>query len=193
MSFLRGRLPSGIADEKRSAQMETEREFIHDRCLEVIRKASMNVPHWEMTILDGIHPVIRESVRIEEGELPIVSFFAGLGDWTVYTTDRMLGEVDGTRTQIDRVDFGECDFGNFKQDLDSPRVTVAVISRGRKKSQFLYESGYASMAPIYYFRFWNIKWPVWKKTYEMERRRQNQAVDPTPGNALRTSGGSSEG
>jgi len=34
---------------------------------------------------------------------------------------------------------------------------------------FLYETGYASMAPIHYFKFWSLKWPVWQQTYRMDK------------------------
>lgn len=135
----------------------------------------MNESSWEMTILDGIHPAVEPFVQFDD-ELPIISFFDGAGDWTVYTTNRMIGEIDGLRTEIRRSDFGRCNFRDFKQDLDSPRVTVATISCGKRKSQFYYESGYAAIAPIYYFRFWRIKWPVWKETYQIETRKQNQSA-----------------
>jgi hypothetical protein len=87
------------------------------------------------------------------------------------TTHRMVGTVDLKRTEISSDDFGVTDFGNFKQDLDSPRITRAKISvRGRSQT-FLFESGYASMAPIHYFRFWTRKWPVWRETYRLSRQR----------------------
>jgi len=145
----------------------TESQFIRKRCLEVIRKAAMNESSWEMTILDAIHSSLSKRLKIKEGEYPIISFFAGDRDWTIYTTRRLIGESDGVSLEIESEDFASWDYGNFKQDLDSPRVIEAVTQHKGRKAGIRYESGYASMAPIYYFRFWKIKWPVWKKTYEL--------------------------
>jgi len=123
---------------------------------------------WEMTLLDDFHDPIHSKVVLKEDEYPLVSFFAGEADWTLYTTHRMVGEASGVRTEINRNEYGRTEFGNFKQDLDSPRVTEAIVRNQTEIHLFLYESGYASMAPIYYFRFWTIKWPIWKTTYQLE-------------------------
>lgn len=149
----------------------SESQFIRERCLQVIREASMHVDSWEMTLLDRCHDTIESAVRLEDGEYAIVSFFAGEGDWTLYTTHRLFGEASGKRGEIERSEFGATDFGNFKQDLDSPRVTEAAIRTKRGSQPFLYESGYASMAPIHYFKFWCLKWPVWKEAYRIENEK----------------------
>jgi len=145
----------------------TESQFIKERCLKVIREASMHEKHWEWTILDRVHEVVARQTALHAGEHPIVSFCANSNDWTLMTTHRLVGSVDAQRTEIGRDDFSTTDFGNFKQDLDSPRITPAKISvRGRNQT-FLYESGYASMAPIHYFKFWSLKWPAWRETYRL--------------------------
>ena len=147
--------------------MQSEHQFIHERCLGVIRKASMNIARWEWTILDSAHEALRS--ELNDGELPIVSFYAGSGDWTLCTTCRVILCVNGVWSEIKRSDFAVVDYGDFKQDVDSPRVTKAILRHTRGKTPVLYESGYASMAPIYYFRFWSHKWPVWSKTYDQIR------------------------
>ncbi len=156
----------------------SESQFIHERCLKVIRKSSMHVDSWEMTLLDRYHDPIESAVRLEDDEYVIVSFFAGEADWTLYTTHRLVGEVSGKRADIERSEFGATDFGNFKQDLDSPRVTKAIIRTKHGTQQFLYESGYASIAPIHYFKFWSLKWPAWKETYRIENEKAEQCVAP---------------
>lgn len=128
-----------------------------------------------MTILDDIHPSIRPNVQLDEDEFPVASFFAGDGDWTLYTTNHLIGEIDGARTCTKRSDFGSCDFGDFKQDLDSACVKRATMSCLSNRVHFLYESGYASMVPIYYFKFWSLKWPVWKETYRIERQQAEKS------------------
>ncbi|MEM8953191.1 MAG: hypothetical protein AAGD22_03480 [Verrucomicrobiota bacterium] len=155
----------------------SESQFIRERCLKVIRESSMKEDSWEMTLLDRCHDPIAFGIPLGEDEFPLVSFYAGEGDWTLYTTHRLIGEVSGKRSEITRPDFGSTDFGNFKQDLDSPRVTEATIRCKGDSRVFLYESGYASMAPIHYFKFWNIKWPVWKETYRLEQQQAEQVAD----------------
>lgn len=123
----------------------------------------MHEGSWEMTLLDRCHDPIASRLSLADDEYPIVSFFAGDGDWTIYTTHRLVGEVSGKRTEIERSDFGSTNFGNFKQDIDSPRVTEARVRCKNGIRLFLYESGYASMAPIYYLRFWSLKWTTWKE------------------------------
>jgi hypothetical protein len=144
----------------------TESQHIRQHCLKVIRKASMHEKRWEWTILDAVHEVITRETALGEDEYPIVSFCAGPNDWTLMTTHRMAGSTAGHRNEIRSDDFGATDFGNFKQDLDSPRITRAIIEAGGRTQTFLYESGYASMAPIYYFRFWTLKWPVLRAAYQ---------------------------
>ena len=73
---------------------------------------------------------------------------------------------------IPQRDFDDCDFGDFKQDLDSPRATTATIRHRKTKSNFRYESGYASMAPIHYFKFWRVKWPAWRQTHLIELKKK---------------------
>lgn len=149
----------------------SESQFIRERCLKVIRKASMHENSWEMTLLNRCHDPIASAFQMDDSEYPLVSFFAGTRGWTLYTTHRLVAEASGKRTEIWFSEFGSTDFGNFKQDLDSPRVTEATIHTNQGKELFLYESGYASMAPIYYFRFLSLKWPVWKETFRLENEK----------------------
>ena len=100
----------------------SESQLIRERCLKLIRGTSMHEGLCEMTLLDRCHDAIASAVSLHDGEYPLVSFFAADGDWTLYTTHRVVGEAAGVRTDIGRSDFGATDFGNFKQDLDSPRV-----------------------------------------------------------------------
>ena len=134
----------------------------------------MHEASWEMTLLDRCHDSIASNISLFDDEYPLVSFFAAAGDWTLYTTHRLVGEVSSKRTKIERSDFGSTEFGNFKQDLDSPRVTEAAVSCEHGSRVFLYESGYASMAPIHYFKFWRLKWPAWKETYRIQKEEAGQ-------------------
>lgn len=158
----------------------SEPQFIRERCLKLIHASSMHVNAWEMTLLDRCHDPIASTVQLDDDEYPLVSFFAGTGDWTLYTTHRLVGEASGKRAEVGRSEFGSTNFGDFKLDLDSPRVTEATIHTKHGTELFLYESGYASMAPIYYFKFWSMKWPVWKEAYRLENEEAEQAGAQNP-------------
>lgn len=129
-----------------------------------------------MTLLGDCHAPIASKVPLNDDEYALVSFFAGDADWTLYTTHRLVGEASYERTEIGRLDFGATHFGNFKQGLDSPRATPATIDSPQGSRVFLYESGYASMAPIHYFKFWSLKWPVWSKTHRISNQQAEQAL-----------------
>lgn len=146
----------------------SESEFIRDRSLKLIRESSMNVDAWDMTLLNRCHNAISSILPLKDGEYSLISFYAASGDWTLYTTRRIVGEVNGVRFECESSEYGAVDFGNFKLSLDSPQVAIAKIRTENGDVQFRYETGYASMAPINYFKFWNLKWPVWKETYRLE-------------------------
>lgn len=154
----------------------SESEFIRDRCLRLIRKSSMHEGSWEMTLLDHCHAPIASKVLLDDHEYALVSFFAGDGDWTLYTTHRLVGEVAYERTEIGRLDFGTTDFQHFRHGPNPPRVKTATIHCQQGSHVFLYESGYASMAPIYYFIFWSQKWPVWSKTHRLYNQQAEQRL-----------------
>src|SRR4030095_1127935 len=167
----------------------TESQFIHERCLGLIRGASMHEARWEWTMLDRVHDALADRVKLAENECPIVSFFVSQDDWTLMTTHRIACSFGGRFYEISRDQFGTVDFGNFKQDVNSPCVTTACMTVGRKSIEFLYESGYASMAPINYLKFWHTKWPVWKKTYALlaaQQAEQCGRVEPPLHRQLRS-------
>jgi len=127
----------------------------------------MHEKNWEWTLLDELHSPLESRIEYGDDEHVIVSFFASNRDWTVYTTHRLIGECDGRRAEILQPKFGSTGFGDFKGDLDAPRIEPAKIRIGLRTRPFLYETGYASMAPIHYFKFWSLKWPIWKETYQL--------------------------
>jgi hypothetical protein len=120
-----------------------------------------------MTLVDAMHAGVRERISLRKDELPIVSFFADDSRWTLYTTHRFLGANGSEWFEAPCDSFGETEWGNFKLVLERPAVVEATLCHDNRTVVFLYESGYASMAPIYYFRFWSQKWTVWKRTYQL--------------------------
>lgn len=132
----------------------------------------MHLDSWERTLLDEQHSQLQKQVRLLPDEFPIVSFYASDEDWTLYTTHRLTGKAEGVKVELEHTQFEDTDFGDFEGDSDSPRIDRALIKNRGKKYYFVYETGFASMAPIHYFKFWSLKWPVWKKTYEINQAEQ---------------------
>jgi hypothetical protein len=151
----------------------TESQFIKERCLHMIRQSSMVDKPWRWTLLDQRHKLVAEQTTLHDDEYPIVSICFGADNWTLLTTHRMISMMSAHRSELDAARFGEASYGNFKGDLNDPMMVSATVSpkpsflgRARGPVSFVYESGYASMPPIDYFKFWAVKWPAWKKAYE---------------------------
>ena len=79
-------------------------------------------------------------------------------NWSVYTTRRILGVYVGNELQIPTSTEINGDFGNFK-DLKRDTGTATYIHKDEVVS-LKYETGKASMAPINYIKFWNLKYPI---------------------------------
>ena len=146
----------------------SESQFIHERCLRMIREASMAEESWRYTLLDQLHHSINSLVKIEDEELPLFSVFVDDLNWTVGTTHNFFCSLRRKKRKIQPSQFGSTVFGDFKQDLANPRPSHATLKCGWREVKFLYESGTASMPPIHYFKFWSLKWPVWKETYRVD-------------------------
>ena len=141
----------------------------------------MRVDSWEWTILGKVHQPIEQELNLEGDEYPVASFFCSSETWSLYTTHGIYGKLDSRRIEVDREQFEGSDFGDFKQDLDSPRVGEARLNTREGKKFFAYETGYASMAPIHYFKFWILKWPAWRRAYQLLMEQAEEAEqDVTP-------------
>jgi len=80
--------------------------------------------------------------------------------WYTLTTERVIG-VFGSHAVRERAnDIETVDFGNFKGYGDRFTEIMTLSLGDNKKYRLEYETGSASMAPIYYFKFWDIKFPI---------------------------------
>jgi hypothetical protein len=129
----------------------------HRICVASIERHSMDVQQWHHTLIGTMHAGIAE---LHSGELPIVSIYFSPASWCVLTSRRVLGVYYGRKVELDVSEVSETNFGNFK-GLGCKTIEVMTI-RTPMKSEFRleYETGKASMAPIYYFSFWQKKYPI---------------------------------
>ena len=126
-------------------------------CLASIRKSSLDVDSWLHTRLAELHPEIISLVGLKNGELPIVSCFFSAASWYVLTSRRVIGQYFGHGVDIPTADITQTGFGNFK-GYGGKAIEVATINIPEERElRIEYETGKASMAPIYYFQFWDRK------------------------------------
>lgn len=123
----------------------------------------MKESEWLYTIVDSLHESIHDQIQLEDAELPLVSFYFDSSNWWAMTTSRCVGTHSGEPFSVDPATDTEWVWGNFKHDLKAELETVRVTRDDGTTADFLYETGYAAMAPIHYQRFWEIKYPILHK------------------------------
>lgn len=125
-----------------------------------IGKKTMDLPMWKYTRVGDAHPEVLGHAELEPGELPIVSFFVGKESWYLLTTRRVVGAYSGLSVRVATLDVRVQDFGNFKGYRSVELEVMRLQLANDHEVALQYETGRASMAPIYYFIYWEIKYPV---------------------------------
>ena len=136
---------------------------IRSTALWYIGKHTMDPPTWRYTLVGDAHPDVLSRAELESGELPLVSFLISEASWYVFTTRRVVGEYSGRHVKLAALDVLEDRFGNFKGYRGAELEVMTLRLAGGEEAELQYETGRASMAPIYYFRYWKIKYPILDK------------------------------
>ena len=141
-----------------------------------IRQNCSGESMWRYTSLEDMHKPLQSVVTLEPNELPIVSCHIDSERWYVMTTARIRVCNEDLRSSIDPLERVRSDWRKFK-DLDPPQIGMATITLKDGSSINLpYGTGVASMAPIYYERFWFIKYPALDKFDLRRLRSENQQL-----------------
>lgn len=136
---------------------------IQSTALWYIRKHAMDPSSWRWTRLGEPHPEVLRFVRLQVGELSIVSFFRSEVSWYLFTSRRILGWFSGQVVAIAALDVVKDHFGNFKgYGGRETEVMILQLSDGAEVS-LEYETAKASMAPIYYMMYWQRKYSILDK------------------------------
>jgi hypothetical protein len=146
---------------------------IRSTALWYIGKHTMDPPTWRFTLVGEAHPESLGRAEPEPGELPLVSFLFSETSWYLLTTRRVVGELSGRRVGAAALEVLEDRFGNFKGYGGAELEVMTLRLAGGREAALQYETGRASMAPIYYFRYWKIKYPILDKL----KAEPNAAVD----------------
>jgi hypothetical protein len=133
---------------------------IKEHCVKYIHKPSMEMDEWIFTKVDNIHQEITNIVKFNEFEVPIVSCFINDSSWYILTSERVIGAYSDSQVEERTENIADTKFGNFKGNRSKKTEIMLLSFNNGKESRLEYETGYASMAPIYYFRFWKIKFPI---------------------------------
>jgi len=145
-------------------------EKIQDIAVAMIRRHSMNPEEWRFTSIGKLHPGIEQHFELLAGELMLVSAFFSDDSWYAFTTRRIITNYAGCVDTLDPQQGVNSEFGNFKgYPLDNntqlgaiPRAT-ASLKNPISVLHFEYETGKASMAPIYATQYWCRKHPILHK------------------------------
>jgi len=127
-----------------------------------IRRHAMAPKDWRWTLLANAHPEVLALVHLDPGELPVVSFFRSEVSWYLLTTRRVLGSYSHETIDVNVLDVVESHFGDFKGYKEAIDVMTLKTSSGAAV-ELEFETSNASMAPIYFMRYWDQKYPFLDK------------------------------
>ena len=122
---------------------------IADLCIASIKRHSLDPKSWRYTNIAVLHPELSRDFRMESGELPLVSCYISPASWYVISTRRVIGMCNGNKVAVDAHRILEDHFVNFK-GIGNKNVEVFTIRTAYDREiRFEFETGKASMAPIY--------------------------------------------
>lgn len=127
-----------------------------------VRRHSMDPDSWKHTVIGELHSGIAAIWELDPGEQAIASGFLSKENWWAVTTRQVTSKFQGVASSLDPRFGIESEFGNFKgikrsEVSEAPAIEVATVklSSGEAQVCFEFETGKASMAPIYACMFWS--------------------------------------
>lgn len=133
---------------------------LHAALLQYIRSHAMKQqPNWRFTQLEVLHDALARVIQLDAGERCVVSCFIDGQRWYVMTTTRVFGIYRGSRFEFSPLQIRKCTWGDFKQEGRLQIEVAEVQLLDGAKITLAYEAGFASIAPIYYERFWHSRYP----------------------------------
>lgn len=115
----------------------------------------MRETEWRYTCLQVAHECLEPLISLEPDELPIVSCSIDADSWFVMTSKQIEISNKCQRDTVDPLEIKSADWGDFKTDLQPEIGTATLVLNDETSLSLPYETGYASMAPIHYVKFWS--------------------------------------
>ena len=138
-------------------------EKIRAAALGYITKHTTKEFEWRFTCLDALRERLARIVHLDADERPIVSCFVDAQRWYVMTTARVFGVLRGSQFSCSPLEVKQWRWGDFKHAGRAEVETATFALANGTHIKVPYETGPAAMGPIYYERFWTIKYPVLDK------------------------------
>ena len=135
-------------------------EKIRSVALRYIKESATKESEWRFTCLDALPERLGRVVRLEESERAIVSCFIDGQRWCAMTTSRVFGVLHGSQFSCSPLDVRQWRWGDFKHGGRSEAEVATLALANGTHLRIPYETGPAAMGPIYYERFWTVKYPV---------------------------------
>jgi len=124
-----------------------------------IRERSMDPDQWLYTRLGEWDE--RIAYDPHAAERPLVVTFVSTSSWSVFTTRRIAGSLDGSSFNISPLDVVDHRWGTDPKAVRGESIGTAELDlHDRTVVRFEFEAGKAWMGPIHAIRFWMIKHPV---------------------------------
>ena len=138
-------------------------EKIRSVALRYIREHAVKETEWRFTGLDALPERLARIVTIGEPERVVVSSFIDGMNWHAMTTVRIFGVCRGTQFSCSPLDVRQWRWGDFKHEGRSEVEVATFALANGTHMKVPYETGPAAMGPIYYQRFWTVKYRVFDK------------------------------
>jgi hypothetical protein len=142
----------------------TEDEKIHDVVIASIRRHSISPEKWRNTCIAGLHQLFAKEFSLQSGEFVVASAKISSNSWYIFTTRRLVSCFKGRQSEARLSELKESEFGNFKGYGSNPNLGTTILTEVATLNfsndliiQFEYETGKASMAPIYATKYWQQK------------------------------------
>jgi hypothetical protein len=138
-------------------------EQIRRAALQYIREHTAKESEWRFTCVDALGERLVRIVSLEAEERPIVTCFVDALRWYAMTTGRVFGVFRGAQFSCSPLDVRQWRWGDFKHAGRSEVETATLALANGTHIKVPYETGPAALGPIYYERFWALKYPELEK------------------------------
>jgi hypothetical protein len=121
-------------------------QSIKEIALAAIRRHSIGMDTWIRTHISNI--AFPPKIERLKTEIPVTFFWIDKDNWTIVTTQRVLGEIDSKHREMRFDVLGEYVFGAYKRN-DLEKTIFRLNDWYGEQCDFLMETGNPSMAIIY--------------------------------------------
>ncbi|HLO60325.1 MAG TPA: hypothetical protein VK179_16360 [Bacteroidales bacterium] len=121
-------------------------ESIKNITIASIKRHSIDINQWYKTKIP-FSDNLKFFDRLDD-ELPIVEFILNKSNWTIITTKRIVGQIDGKQNQIEFIDLDDVVYGDYKNIKINTTIFRTIDIYG-ESLDFLMETGKPSIAFIY--------------------------------------------